>query len=313
MDQRDLDAMSSDRNGTHVVIQLPPQNTALVGRQQELAEIGTLISDPACRLLTLAGPGGIGKTRLAIAAAERHAGDFADGAFFVPFLGVESGADLAGVVADALHPSFHGTQDPIRQLLERLRRQQVLLVMDNVEQLLDDVGKEPLLQLLTGLLHTSPASKLIVTSRTVLHIQEEWVFRVSGLQLMPDADAATSEAVALFVQRAQRTGVDLTTARERDAIGRICRYVDGHPLALELAASWTDTLSCVDIAHEVEHAIDFSNTATMPALRRCLRSHGRAWARKNGPSCSASPCFTVAVPWRPPKRWLGHLSRSWPC
>jgi predicted ATPase len=240
-----------------VVISLPAKYNPFFGRQQELAEIGMLISNQACHLLTLAGPGGIGKTRLALAVAEQHADDYSDGAFFVSFLGVESGSDLASVVADALHFSFHGTQDPLKLLLERLNEKQLLLVIDNVEQLLDEVGKDSLIQLLTGLHQASPKSMLIVTSRTVTHLQEEWVFRVHGLPVMPKEHGETSEAVDFFVQRAQRTGVDLTSSQERDAIERICRHVDGHPLALELAASWTDTLSCSDIADELGQTVGF--------------------------------------------------------
>ncbi len=234
------------------MINWPTQSNTFVGRQRELAELDQLLSNPACRLLALVGPGGIGKTRLALAAAERHAADYADGVCFISCQGVESGTDLATMVADALHLAFQATENPLQQLLGRLQDQQLLLVFDNIEHLLDEAGTGSLTQLLTGLMQTSPALKLIVTSRAVIHIREEWVFRVDGLHLAPEGTGAASEAVDLFVQRAQRTGAEVTVAGERDAIDHICHHVGGHPLALELAASWTDTLSCRDIADEIE-------------------------------------------------------------
>ena len=267
------------------MINWPTQSNTFVGRRQELAELDKLLLNPACRLLTLVGPGGIGKTRLALAAAERHAADYADGVCFIPCQGVESGTDLATMVADALHLAFRATENPLQQLLGRLQDQRLLLVFDNVEHLLvEEAGKGSLIRLLTGLIQTSPALKLIVTSRTVIHIREEWVFRVDGLQLAAEKAGAASEAVDLFVQRAQRTGAEITVARERDAIQQICHHVGGHPLALELAASWADTLSCRDIAYEIERTMDLlvSRASNVPSRHVSIRAvFDQSWARLN--------------------------------
>jgi predicted ATPase len=180
---------------------LPLQPTPFVGRVDELAEIAALLVDPACRLLTLVGPGGIGKTRLALQAAADAQSHFADGVCFVALQPVTSTEFLVQAFADALHLAFYGTETPRLQLLRWLRPQQRLIVVDNFEHLLDDVA------LLTEIMEAAPGVKLLVTSRETLNVREEWVREVRGMRVPGDdqiGEPDSYDAVQLFVARARQ-------------------------------------------------------------------------------------------------------------
>ena len=224
-------------------------HTSFVGRAAELAEVARLLADPGIRLLTIWGPGGIGKTRLALEAAAANAAHFAAGAVFVPLQAVHSGAGVTAAIADALAIPLITAGDPHTQLLAVLRDKHVLVVLDNTEQLGDAVG------LFGRMLDAAPRIKLLVTSREVLQLREEWLFPLGGL-LLPNDTAAGGDALRLFVERARQVGYDVPPESERAAAVRICRLVDGMPLAIELAAAWTRTLSCATIADEVERSLD---------------------------------------------------------
>jgi predicted ATPase/DNA-binding SARP family transcriptional activator len=250
---------------------LPAPITVFVGRESEMADLARLIADPMCRLITLVGPGGIGKTRLALQAASNHRAAFAQGAAFVPLVGVGSPTLIAPAIADALGLTFHNTSDLKPRLLNYLREKQILFVLDNLEHLLDGVG------LIVEILQHAPKAKLLITSREPLSLQGEWVFQVEGLAIPQNeqADWDTSSAVTLFLQRARQARARFELAPEdRPAIIHICRMVDGTPLAIELAAAWTRTLSCREIAQEIEQSVDFLATRgrDFPERHRSLRA-----------------------------------------
>jgi predicted ATPase/transcriptional regulator with XRE-family HTH domain len=256
------------------LLNLPVNATPLIGRQVELAELGRLLADPGCRLISLVGPGGIGKTRLAIRAARRFGGNFPDGAAFVGLAPLSSASFIVPALADALGLSFSGSAEPQTQLLAHLRNRRLLLVLDNAEHLLADGAAELIAELLFG----APASTLLVTSREALCMQAEWVFVVSGLpvpDLATGPQAAEGSAVELFLQRAQRAHVAFVPAAEDlQAIARICQVVEGMPLAIELAAGWVRTLSCAEILLEFERTPDGLSLSTrdMPVRHRSLRA-----------------------------------------
>src|SRR5579859_4766 len=187
---------------------LPAQPTPFVGRDEELATIATLLNDPNIRLVTLVGPGGIGKTRLALQAAEEQIGRYEHGLFFVSLAPISSSDLLASTIANAMQFVFYGSEKPDVQLVNHLRKKQMLLVLDNFEHLLDGAS------LVSEILEAAPGVKVLATSRESLNLSSEAVFNLDGLDF-PDwetsQDAFEYSAVKLFMQSARRvlSGVTL--------------------------------------------------------------------------------------------------------
>lgn len=268
-----------------------PLTDGFVGRTAELAQITTRLNDPRCRLLTLTGPGGIGKTRLALKAAEQfllpdiagEAADFADGVYFIDLGAAESELEkislaqianrLGSAIAGALKFSFQGSTELLTQVSNYLAPKKVLLVLDNFEQLVEGAV------LLGDLLKRAPHLKLLITSRERLNLQDEWVLDIEGLTYPLNYELLATNyqdysAVALFMQRAQRVRTNFTlTDSNAPFIGRLCQLVEGAPLALELAAGWLKVLSCQEIVAEIERGLDFLQSLhrDVPPRHRSLR------------------------------------------
>ncbi|MBN1217800.1 MAG: tetratricopeptide repeat protein [Anaerolineae bacterium] len=263
---------------------LPPQPTPFVGRQEELAELTDCLANPDCRLLTIVGPGGVGKTRLALQAAARQRGMFTHGVCFVPFVSVSSVELMATTIADVLNLSFDSQKNQEKQLLDYLGQKEMLLVLDNLEHLLAG-GK-----LLSKLLQSAPGVVLLVTSRERLNLQEEWVYEIGGLTYPRDPMRLVSEnysAVELFVQGASRVQRRFTlTEQVQSAVGRICRAVEGLPLGVEMAAAWVTVSSCAEIADEIERNLDMLATSwrNVPQRHRSVRATFEySWNLLSGP------------------------------
>lgn len=256
-------------------VRLPAALTSLVGRQREGREVGERLAQAGCRLLTIVGPGGIGKTRLAIQVIQEQGDLFLDGVCFVPLTAVDRPAHLPTILASCLEIAAGQWEEPQTALWNFLRDRQMLLILDNFEHLL--AGRSFILELL----QQAPGLKLLITSRAPLKVQPEWVFRLNGLAYPDDAGAvsrsslAEQSAVQLFVQRATQANHAFVLHEDNlTAAARICRLVQGNPLALELAAASTTLYNCREIADEIERNLDFLTAALhdVPARHHSLRA-----------------------------------------
>jgi predicted ATPase/DNA-binding SARP family transcriptional activator/Tfp pilus assembly protein PilF len=262
---------------------LPAATTSFIGREAECAQIRQQLLLPHQRLLTLVGLGGVGKTRLALAAAADLLGAFSDGVWFVALAGVNSGRAIAPAISVMLGQEQRGVDDPTQALLDYLSKRELLLVLDNVEHLIQVEETRPLLQ---QLLQTAPRVKLLITSRERLHLQAEQLIMVHGLpvpsaQPLRSEGAVTTRAVTtfdafqLFMTRAQQALLDFSVDEESaHQIVRICQLVEGLPLGIELAAAWVEQFTCAEIADAIAHNCDFLATTwhDLPARHRSLRA-----------------------------------------
>lgn len=226
---------------------IPTHSTTFIGRQTELNEIKTLLSESTCRLLTVVGLGGVGKTRLALEVAHWVQDSFPDGVHIIPLQPLQNPDQIIQATLIALN--LETEHDPHSHLLSYLSERQILLVMDNFEHLMGGID------LLNDILTHSANVKIMVTSRESLQLKEEWIRQIYGLDY-PDNIASASNrhysAIQLFNERAQRLRSDLDIETQHPYIVEICRLVEGLPLALELAAGWIKTLSCKEIAEEIQ-------------------------------------------------------------
>ncbi len=256
---------------------LPAETTAFVGRAAELETLRQRLADPACRLVTLTGLGGIGKTRLALHLAALNTGMFLNGAWFVPLAALQP-EGLIPALGEAFQFPF-SSGDHRKQLLNFLRQKELLLVLDNFEHLLEAAP------LLTDILRSAPAVKVLVTSRERLEIEGEWVVELSGLEIPREMDEiGVSSAAQLFLQGAARAGAKLAEP-DSAAVAEICRMVGGLPLGLEIAAAWTRSLRPDDIAAEIRRGLDFlaSTRRDLPERQRSLRAvFESVWERLTG-------------------------------
>ena len=250
-----------------------------VGREEEIQEIGRLLHTPECRLLTLIGPGGIGKTSLALRIIEELKGNFPDGTFFIPLQAVDASSLLLRAIVDALGLHLTDQQSLEQQLTAYLQEKAVLLLLDNFEQLRDTAVQ------LMPLLNAAPQFKLLITSREALNISGEWLFPVVGLpypQSAHDDNWQTYPAVTLFANHACKIRPGFQLPEEADGVVKICQQTEGSPLALELAASWVQVLPCLEIAAEIQQSLDLLSTRfqdTPPQHRNMRAVFQQTWSR----------------------------------
>jgi predicted ATPase len=247
---------------------LPAPGSSFVGRDLELLEIAKLLTQSDCRLLTLTGPGGMGKTRLALQAAwERlNEGDFGGGVFFVPLDAVGSPEQIPSRVVEALGLNVQGQEDLLASLVEYVGDGSILLVLDNLEHLLAGTG------FISELLKRCGNLKVVTTSRQRLDLTDEWVLLIEGLAVAAkpaDKDILHQDAVQLFIKRAKRARLSFSLTPEdlRDVL-EICQLVQGSPLGIELAATWVRVLSCREIAREIRGNLDFLTVHTHDVVER---------------------------------------------
>jgi DNA-binding SARP family transcriptional activator/predicted ATPase len=259
---------------------LPVPATPLVGRRREVEQISARLSDPDCWLLTLLGPGGIGKTRLAVEAGYHLKDDFPQGVFWVSLSMVQNELSLVPAIANTLGIVFRPDGSDIQtQLFDFLREKRLLFILDSFE------GLVPWAETLAQLHASAPGIKLLITSRRTLRIPGEQVIPVKGLAYPVRPEGVTDaiegkiteaySAVALFIQTARRVGANFqTTPTDLAAICQITRLLEGMPLALELAASWVHTLPCQEIERMIRAGLDMLETplGDIPERQRSMRA-----------------------------------------
>ena len=232
---------------TGIAGEIPYQPTRFVGREREVDALTGGILDDACRLLTLVGPGGVGKTRLAIEVASRVAPRFEQGARFVDLAGIRTRATALAAVAAAVGAETHPDAEGVLSLAEHLRHARMLVVLDNMEQLVEAAR-----ELVTELMARAPQLKFLATSRVRLGYRGERVFDLAGLPFEDPTDGTLSDAATVFVRAARRLRPDLEFSRaELELVTRICALVGGLPLGLELAATWLRVLDVAEIEAEL--------------------------------------------------------------
>lgn len=241
------------------------------GRETERVEIRQLLLEPGCRLLTLLGPGGIGKTRLAVEVTSSLRTSFPDGASLISLQAVSSSDFILPAIAEALQLP-DGGDDIASRLLDHLRDKTALLMLDNFEHLLDSAT------VVGDLLAATPGLTLLVTSRERLNLREEWVYNLLGLAVPKSETESSLEqygAVQLFIHTARRVDQRFQlTAANRSAVTRICGLVEGMPLGIELASIWVRALPCQAIADELQQSLDILETPAhnVPLRHRTMRA-----------------------------------------
>jgi predicted ATPase len=254
---------------------LPVPRSRVIDREQERALVQNLLQRADVGLVTLTGPGGVGKTRLAIQVAADLASQFADGASFISLASLTDPQLVVQTVARALQVSEADDQSIGERLLAYLRSRQLLLLLDNAEHLLSAVP------LVTQLLDAAPRLKVLVTSREPLRVRDERVIPVLPLALpdadhLPDLDRLSQvPAVALFVERVREVNPDFVlTADNAQAIAEICQRLDGLPLALELAAARSNVLPPEALLARLEHRLPLlvHGARDVPQRQQTLRN-----------------------------------------
>ena len=256
-------------------LKLPYSQRSFIGRKVELFQINKLLRDPKCRLLTLIGPGGVGKSRLAIEAGKLAIDIFPDGIFFIDFDGCSEKQLIVPNIAKALEFNIDTIATPLEpedQLVDFLKNRFLLLIVDGFDQLISDS------KVLGRLLRKAPGIKILVTSREKLNLGEEWIYKLSGLPLPEIGDIPSlslNDSIKLFLSRMAQNTLDYhPTSGEYQHIASICRNVAGIPLAIELAAAWSGVLTIREINDEILENVDFLavRTKDIPETHQSLRA-----------------------------------------
>ena len=265
---------------------LPASLTPFVGREQEMADLTTILTENKYRLITLTGMGGVGKTRLALEVGWRQRPFFSHGVFFISLAEQQTGDSLVVAIAEAIGFAFSGNQPLSDQLLAYLQARKMLLILDNMEHIVDDV----VVNLVLTLLQSLPQLTLLVTSRRLLQVQAERVYRLQSLPYpSPEAsltEAHTYEAVDFFVHQVQRVDKDYQlTEMTLQTVIALCQLVDGLPLALNLLAARFWQWEGRTLLTAIQQNLDTISVKwrDLPTRQRSIRAvFDHSWSLLNG-------------------------------
>lgn len=235
---------------------LPAQVTPFIGRQREIKALGQLLSDNQTRLTTILGPGGMGKTRLAIETASHYIGNFEQGVYMVDLAPLSDSERIVHAIADGVGFDIQSDdRDPKQQVLDYLQPKKMLLIVDNCEHLLSGID------ILSDILSHASDIEIIATSREKLNLLGETILNLDGLDFKRANDITNSDAGILFIHTAQRVRPSfILQSNEVDALFQICNITYGMPLAIMLSATWTATLTPSEILEEMQNSLTFLET-----------------------------------------------------
>ncbi|MGE5124081.1 MAG: BTAD domain-containing putative transcriptional regulator, partial [Acidobacteriaceae bacterium] len=253
-------------------VNLPAFTPGFVGREAELEKLASLLASPDCRMISLVGPGGTGKTRLAVQFASQVKDLFPDGTFFISLASIHDPNLIPIALADSLKFSFYGPRNHNQQISDYLHRFNVLLIFDSFEHLRLEGA-----DFLSLLLDQTHHLKIIVTTRERLNVIPETVMEIGGLPVPPAELLENLEAysaIKLFIQNAQRLRPRFSLKENAAAVVRICQLVNGLPLGIMLASSWVRVYTCAQIADEIHKSIDFLDISSpeIAPRQRSLRA-----------------------------------------
>lgn len=260
-----------EKNPTASQGNLPAQTVPFIGREEELAALTEHLISDQWRLITIVGPGGVGKTHLSLIAGEQVRDHYADGVYFVPLAPLNDADDIIPAIAEGVGYQFQqDNRDRRTQMVDYLRNKHLLLILDNYEHLLTGAP------LITDILSAASKLDVLVTSRERLNRSAEMVFYLDGLGT-PESDkgAADYDAVRLFLQSAQQVQPDFSLNNGNSAgVVQICRLVQGMPLGIMLAASWLSMLTVDEVLSEIRRGIDFleAELVDLPERQRSIRA-----------------------------------------
>jgi len=261
------------------VHKLPQNPPHFVGRGSELDELVRALLSPHRRLVTIVGPGGIGKTRLAQETGRILVGIFVDGVFFIPLSGVSSSEHILTGIADALGYTFQGSGDTLQQLIKYLGEKDILIILDNCEHLLfqTDGEQTTLDRIVTEILANTPNISILATSRERLNLRAEFLFPLKGLPYPPVKEGqieregviyGSYSSIQLFGKIANQVSPDFQLDRNLQPVSQICQWMEGLPLGIELAAARVRYQSCGAIAAQIERDVNTLTTTARDVLSR---------------------------------------------
>ena len=255
---------------------LPATFTSLIGREKDIAAVHDYLTHPDIRLVTLIGPGGIGKTRLSIASVSKSLAEFSDGIFFVALAPLDQPSLIPSAILQSLGYIEKNNLSPEERLIEGIANKRMLLVLDNCEHLIGDVAR-----VASSLLSACSRLKILTTSREALQIPGEWLYSVPVLELPKKNSVVDMEtisqfpALVLFAERARAVRSDFALNAENiQAVAVICSQLEGLPLAIELIAARVKTLSIDQIAARLDDrfALLTSGSRIAPSRQQTLRA-----------------------------------------